>query len=58
MQKQIVLGCGNETEFSNVRCVWGWVDKYNAYMCSVCGEEFLRPLTREEIEKEQKSKKK
>jgi DNA-directed RNA polymerase subunit RPC12/RpoP len=54
MTDKISLPCTKEKQMGN--CSWQYVYKYNAYMCSICGNEFLRPLTREDIEKEQKLK--
>jgi hypothetical protein len=47
MENKISLPCSLEPQMGN--CVWGYVHKYEAYMCSICGEEFLKLMNRTQI---------
>lgn len=51
--KKLSLPCSLEKDMGS--CVWGWVEIYQAYMCSICGNEFLKPLTRKQLEQELKN---
>ena len=57
---QIGLECKTvkNKDGSKLVLVWGWHPTLNAYMCSGCGEEFMMPMTREEIEELNKQWKK
>jgi hypothetical protein len=48
----ISLPCGSEPQFG--RCKWGYSHKHKAYICSICGNEFIRLYTRKQIEEELK----